>query len=240
MTGIVLALVVKDIWPKLFNIYPVSNKSGQLSYTAMQHFIGTRRVKLCYTDGSGELDLACKKLGISHDLSDPGIPATNAIIERTVGDIKQGARTTLIRAGFPPCFWSRAAACYCFHSNCDNPRGESAYFKTHGTDHAGLAIPFGARVAYLPTDTHEIAKSTWDAPSRIGVFAGYDLDSGYIWSRRYLVWDISEFEGLPLLATYIVAGTLATPHCTKQVKILPNVMDGSWIFHSRRGSTRKL
>ena len=92
--------------------------------------------------------------------------------------MKQGARTTLIRAGFPSAFWSRAAACFCYHVNCDGTRGESPYFRTHGVDHDGLAIPFGARVAYLPTDTHEIATSTWDATGRIGIVAGYDMDSG--------------------------------------------------------------
>ena len=46
------ALVVKDVWSKLFAIYPVINKSGELTRSAMQHFIGGRRVKLCYTDGS--------------------------------------------------------------------------------------------------------------------------------------------------------------------------------------------
>ena len=117
------ALVVKDIWSKLFTIYPVANKSGALAFTALQHFVGTRKVKLCYTDGSGELESACKRLGISHDVSDPGIPATNGIIERTVGIVKQGARTTLIRAGFPSAFWSRAAACFCYHVNCDGTRG---------------------------------------------------------------------------------------------------------------------
>jgi hypothetical protein len=228
------ALVVKDVWSKLFSVYPVINKSGELTRPAMQHFIGGRRVKLCYTDGSGELEFACKRLGISHDVSDPGIPATNAIIERAIGIIKQGARTTLIRAGFPPCFWSRAAACFCFHSNCDNTRGESAYFKTHDVDHSGLAIPFGARVAYLPVDTHDLAKSTWDAPARIGIFAGYEMHSGYLWPRRYLVWDISEFEGLPLLATKIVAGSLATPHSTKQVKVLPNTVNDDWVFPLKR------
>jgi hypothetical protein len=115
-------------------------------------------VKLCYTDGSGELEHACKRLGISRDVSDPGIPATNRIIERTVGIVKQGARTTLIRAGFPSAFWSRAAACFCYQVNCDGSRGESSYFRTHGIEHDGLAIPFGARVAYLPTDTHEISR----------------------------------------------------------------------------------
>jgi hypothetical protein len=118
--------------------------------------------------------------------------------------------------------------CYCYHCNCDNTRDESAYSKTHGVEHDGLAIPFGSR-AYLPTDTHDITKSTCDAPARIGVVAGYDMDSGYIWSRRYLVWDLSEFEGLPLLATKVVTGTLSTPHSTKQVKLL-SANNGEWVF----------
>jgi hypothetical protein len=56
------------------------------------------------------------------------------------------------------------------------------------------------------------------------------MDSGYIWSRRYLVWDLSEFENLPLLATKVVAGSLAQPHSTKQVKLLNDGMADSWVF----------
>ena len=185
----------------------------------MQHLVGTRRVKLCYTDGSGELESACKTLGVAHDVSDPGIPATNGIIERTVGIVKQGARTVLYRAGFPPCFWCRAAAHYCLMINCDNTRGESSYYKTHDIDFDGLCIPFGARVAFLPTETHGDTTSTWDTSGNIGVFAGYDLSTGYRWSGRYLVWDLADFINVPLLTTKVVLGRLASPHCTKQVKI---------------------
>jgi hypothetical protein len=147
------ALAVKDIWSRLFAIYPVLNKSGGLAFGALQHFIGTRKVKLCYTDGSGELKHACRRLGISRDVSDPGIPATNGIIERTVGIVKQGARTTLIRAGFPSSFWSRAAARSCYHVNCDGSRGESPYFRTHGIEHDGLAIPVSSSCC-LSTDIY--------------------------------------------------------------------------------------
>jgi hypothetical protein len=41
---------------------------------------------------------------------------------------------------------------------------------------------------------------------------------------------LSDFDKLPLLATKVVIGRLASPHCTKQVNILTNSVNGDWVF----------
>jgi hypothetical protein len=147
-----------------------------------------------YSDNSGEIGSACAKLGWLHDTLVPGIPQTNALIERTNQSLVSLTITCLVEAGLPPCFWSFAAPCAAFLRNVRKVNGVCPYNKAHGTEFAGNHIPFGARVSYKPsptkkTDTH----LKWAAPSRVGVFAGYKLHSGYRWKGEYLVWDLDEF-----------------------------------------------
>eukprot|EP00972_Heterocapsa_arctica_P060933 8987532-Heterocapsa_arctica.AAC.1 len=52
-------------------------------------------------------------MGILHEPSRPGVPQSNAVIERS--DILEGTRTSMIHAGFPEYFWSFAAPHYCFN-----------------------------------------------------------------------------------------------------------------------------
>eukprot|EP00972_Heterocapsa_arctica_P082153 12109289-Heterocapsa_arctica.AAC.1 len=62
-----------------------------------------------YSDNSGEIIKACKKLRILREPSRPGVPQSNDSIERTNLDILEGTRTSMIHVGFPECFWPFAA-----------------------------------------------------------------------------------------------------------------------------------
>ena len=58
----------------------------------------------------------------------------------------------------------------------------------------GLAIPLGAKVDYLPSDTFAMEKYKFEGRHRVGVFMGYVLSSGANWSKRtYRVVDLSDF-----------------------------------------------
>ena len=56
-------------------------------------------------------------LKIAHEKSHPGVPETNAIIERCNQTILRGMRAALFAAGLPLCFWTYAGACFCMLDN---------------------------------------------------------------------------------------------------------------------------
>eukprot|EP00972_Heterocapsa_arctica_P089954 13270973-Heterocapsa_arctica.AAC.1 len=68
---------------------------------ALQFFRGTNNIQTMYSDSSGKIIKACKKLGILRESSRPRVPQSNAKVERTNLDIFEGTRTSMIHAGFP-------------------------------------------------------------------------------------------------------------------------------------------
>ena len=104
VTGDIDALVVKDIYSSLKHCYPSATKDADTTALNIRHFIGRRTIAMVYSDGSGELKAACEQLSIVHELSQPGIPKTNAIAERQNSDVLAMTRTSLVAAGLPACF----------------------------------------------------------------------------------------------------------------------------------------
>ena len=106
------ALVVKDVMSGLKHIYPVKSKDADDTVMPLRHFCGEQLVTGLYSENSGELKTACRTAKILHEGSQPGVPQTNDVIERTNQDIVCDARCCLDAAGLPPYFWSFAALCY--------------------------------------------------------------------------------------------------------------------------------
>eukprot|EP00972_Heterocapsa_arctica_P046209 6816662-Heterocapsa_arctica.AAC.1 len=117
LTGDKDALVINDLFSDLKPFCPVKSKYLQDTTVALQFFQGTYNIKTMYSDNSGEIIKACKKLRILREASRPSVPQNNAKIERTNLDILEGTRTSMIHAGFPECFWPFAAPAYCFLDN---------------------------------------------------------------------------------------------------------------------------
>jgi hypothetical protein len=60
-----------------------------------------------------------------------------------------------------------------------------------------------------------------------GVFAGYYIQPGYTWSKQYLVWPLTDFDGLKLLvSTPADEFPLREPHKVGRLVVPP----GSWRF----------
>ena len=98
------SFTVQDLYSRLKGIYPQETKGGNETAESIHQFAGTKhRVKKLYSDNSGEISKALKKLGIMPHKSLPGEPQTNAVAERLNSDIIEGARANLIRAGLPAC-----------------------------------------------------------------------------------------------------------------------------------------
>eukprot|EP00972_Heterocapsa_arctica_P029120 4283122-Heterocapsa_arctica.AAC.1 len=81
LTGCKDALVIKDLFSNLKQLCPVKSQSLQDTMTALQFFRGTYTIQAMYSDSSGEIIKACKKLRILRESSRPGVPQSNAKIE---------------------------------------------------------------------------------------------------------------------------------------------------------------
>jgi transposase InsO family protein len=145
-----VALNILDVFSVLNHFYPLMSKTADDACEAISHFIGKRPVGILYSDNSGELKAASKQLGIQTEFSQPGVPKTNAIIERKNQNVLTHALACLLGAGLPPRFWSFAAPCWCLLSNTEAVYGDSAWKLTHGEEFPGERIPFGAKVIYNP------------------------------------------------------------------------------------------
>ena len=138
----------------------MKNKSSSDTLEYLKYFQGTYKIKTMYSDNSGESKRACKKLKILREGSRPGVPQSNAKIERTNLDILEGTRTSMIHAGFPECFWPFAAPAYCFLDNTNilgrdgNPIPDgSAWYLAKGEESKAIRIPFGCEVIFMPSAT---------------------------------------------------------------------------------------
>ncbi len=107
-----------------------------------------------YSDGHDSIGAACRAIGIPQELSQPGVPQNNGIIENKVGDELAGIRTQLCQAGFPLCLWPYAARVY---ATLENTRvredGNSPWFKRFGERPDFKRLPLGCKVWFIPAPT---------------------------------------------------------------------------------------
>ena len=193
------AYVIKDVFSGLVCLYPAQTKDGADTEICVRHFTGIPGIRKpkdvsMYSDQSGEIRVACRSLGILHDNSQPGVPQTNALIERTSQMILTKTIVALLEDGLPPCYWSFAAPCVCVNLNTEFENGDSAYFLTHGVEFPFRRFPFGCKVLYKPSATKSSeVDGKWSAPSSVGIVAGYVMHPGYKSKGEYLVWDLFDF-----------------------------------------------
>ena len=109
ITGDRDALVIKDLFSGLKQLYPVKDKTADATEMSIRHLIGDRRALRLYSDRSGEIGKALKALKIMPYNSQPGVPQNNAVVERLNQDYLEGVRIVLGHAGLPACFWPFAA-----------------------------------------------------------------------------------------------------------------------------------
>ena len=104
--------------------------------------------------------------------------------------------------GFPNCWWTYAAPRRCFRRNrttYTNSEGHfvrSAWQMQYDTDDhwGGHAIPFGAGVWYYPSPT-KWTHEKWQPRLCFGIFLGYSVLPGDLWSGDYLVASLDDFVG---------------------------------------------
>ena len=110
-------LVLKDALSGFKAAYPMPDRKADSTADAIRHLMGDGKIERFYSHRSGEIERALRDLHIVSDTSQPRVPQNNAIAERLVQDILEGTRTSLLRAGLPPCFWECACQHYCLMEN---------------------------------------------------------------------------------------------------------------------------
>ena len=91
-------------------------------YWAIKHFKGEEYVDMLFTDDARQLRRAAKKLGISCDHSQAGVPRSNAIAEALVGSVCDAIRACSVSVGLPDCFWQFIGSCICILRNASYTR----------------------------------------------------------------------------------------------------------------------
>ena len=116
-------------------------------YWVIKHFKGGEYLDLLFIDDARQVRRAAKKLGVSWDHSQAGVPRSNTITDTLVGSICDAIRACSVTAGLPACFWQYLGAHICLLRNVFiDDDGESAYYQRFAEHFAGLAIPPGALV----------------------------------------------------------------------------------------------
>ena len=146
------AIVFFDLATGWIDCIPVKPRHTDETVRAITQFQGPESyIKQLYTDQAPEFDKACGKVGTCNATSTPGMPRTNGIAECKVKEVIRGARVLLRQAGLEAKWWPYAVRAYCFHQNCDDRDGPSAYEKRYGEKMVEVDLrPFGCLIDYLP------------------------------------------------------------------------------------------
>ena len=117
MTGGRDAFILRDLCTGVWHLCALKSKAAENTKREIKRFVGEAEVGRVYSDKSGEIAKACESFNILHGPSLPGAPQNNAMAERNNRDIIDGARASMIQAGFPSCFWPFAGPRCCILDN---------------------------------------------------------------------------------------------------------------------------
>ena len=95
----------------------VEFKSTLETLRLLNRIRGSDYIQLMYTGGWRAFATAARLLRIPLAKSQPGLPQTNAIMERCNSTILRRTRVLLFQAGLPNWFWVYVALCWCMLHN---------------------------------------------------------------------------------------------------------------------------
>lgn len=191
-------MVIQDRFTKWLDNYPSIGKTGKEIHAAFQDFVSSGDVvEEIYSDGSGELESAAKKINWRHNQATPNRPQTNGVAERAVRRVLDGTRTYLFESGLSHDWWREASRFYCFLRNIHDLVGEdkkTPHLFRFKHEFLGMKLPFGCEVCYKPGAKKEVNElMKFGERTMQGIFMGYHLHAGGKWSGEYLVVDVNAF-----------------------------------------------
>ena len=123
--GETCALVFRDRATNWVQCVPQKKHTKQETKSALQYIKGIETFVRFHSDGSGEIDQACKEMEVLHTISPPSIPQKNSRAERSNRHVLEGARTLMENSGVPQRFWIYAVTYFCLSNNAWNWKADS-------------------------------------------------------------------------------------------------------------------
>ena len=117
--------MITDMFTGILHAYPMDNRSTTRVVESVKFFTGRRQIQQIHSDNAPEFIKATRIVSVAHELSTPGVPQTNGIIERVNQLVIGGTVTSLIAAGIPPCDWSYSAPCWCINCNAERIKAQA-------------------------------------------------------------------------------------------------------------------
>ena len=143
-----------------------------------------------YSDNAPELLSALKDLKWRHVLSKEYISKSNAIAERSIRSVLEGARVNLHQAGLHHMYWPHAARHWCMMQNVMSRTGSDTPWKIRfGENFKGPLIPFGCHIDYWNGPRKRRVKDglKFEATSSEGIFMGYAIHPEFMWKEEFFV-----------------------------------------------------
>jgi hypothetical protein len=174
-------------------------KTGEENLEVMQKFRGpdpNDKIKYEYSDAVPEIAYIVEKMGLGgcHDKSAHGDSQGNGAAENNNRDIKMGAAALIAHVGMPLAYWPFALPCYCFGRNTTIMDGACPYLERFGENSVQAEMfAFGAEIRFVPSKIIGDAVVQVAGLTETGVFVGYGVNSGLVWSGDYLVSHIRQF-----------------------------------------------
>jgi hypothetical protein len=91
---------ILDLHIRFTYAYPVREKDLATTERYIHDFKGDGTIGRVYSDGHDSIGASCRAIGIPQELSQPGVPQNNVIIENKVGDELAEIRSQSTRPGF--------------------------------------------------------------------------------------------------------------------------------------------
>ena len=112
---------------------------------------------------------------------------------------KEGIHCNLGMSGFHKSWWPFAGRTFWFAHNTEVANGTSAYAQRHGDHGTAYQVPLGLLVDYMPTASPKEMQrqKDWEPRTRTGLFVGYHLQPGGVWSGDYYVVDFEKLQTDP-------------------------------------------
>ena len=189
--------VILDGATRWHDCAPSANRTQAEVVRALSEFTGPRARVGTFRSGSApELLAASAELGWGHESSTPSVSETNAVAERAVRAVVEGARALLSRAHLPLATWPYAVKYFCFALNIRILGGDSAWHRRFQKGHfRGPVIPFGAQVQFLLPKRVQLIQGKWQERAVDGVLLGYNQHSGGRWSGDFIVAELPQPSG---------------------------------------------